>query len=154
VPAEDGLRADQDQMPPPFWVEPSEQQPEESIPGLQVWMGARAERDLELMADTGQDVRETTLDVPGPVGPEPDPVGWTKNSQTKWTESRGPVTIALALAALLSPICNSTVPTRNSEDDRPKPNPDLGPDFTPPSPPNPAYPLLPTPSSSTEGLQQ
>jgi hypothetical protein len=37
-------------MPPPGRVEPSNHEPEESIPGLEVWPRARAERDLELVA--------------------------------------------------------------------------------------------------------
>ena len=37
-------------MPPPGRVEPSDDQPEESIPALEVRPRARAERDLELVA--------------------------------------------------------------------------------------------------------
>jgi len=37
-------------MPPPGRVEPSNHQPEESIPVLEVQRLARAERDLELVA--------------------------------------------------------------------------------------------------------
>ena len=37
-------------MPPPGRVELSNDQPEESIPALEVWPPARAERDLELVA--------------------------------------------------------------------------------------------------------
>ncbi len=43
VPADYGLYSDQDEMPPPSRVEPSNDQPEES-------MRARAEGDLELVA--------------------------------------------------------------------------------------------------------
>ena len=50
MPAEEGLRSDEDEMPPPGRVEPSNDQPEESIPALKVWPRARAERDLELVA--------------------------------------------------------------------------------------------------------
>jgi hypothetical protein len=50
VPAEDGLRSDEDEMPPPGRVELSNDQPEESIPALEVRPRARAERDLELVA--------------------------------------------------------------------------------------------------------
>jgi hypothetical protein len=50
VPAEDGLRSDEDEMSPPVREEPSNDQPEESIPDLEVRPGARTERDLELMA--------------------------------------------------------------------------------------------------------
>jgi hypothetical protein len=37
-------------MPPPGRVEPSNQEPEEPIPGVEVWPRARTERDLELVA--------------------------------------------------------------------------------------------------------
>jgi hypothetical protein len=50
VPSEDGLRSDEDEMPPPARVESSNDQPEESIHGLHVRPRARAERDLELVA--------------------------------------------------------------------------------------------------------
>ena len=50
MPAEDGLRSDEDEMPPPGREESSEDQPEESIPCLQVQPRARAQRDLELVA--------------------------------------------------------------------------------------------------------
>jgi hypothetical protein len=45
-----GLRSDEDEMSPPGRVEPSNGQPEESIPALEVRPRARAERDVELMA--------------------------------------------------------------------------------------------------------
>jgi hypothetical protein len=50
VPTEDGLRSDEDEMPPPGRVELSNDQPEESIPALEVRPRSRAERDLELVA--------------------------------------------------------------------------------------------------------
>jgi hypothetical protein len=50
VPAEDSLRSEDDELPPPGRVEPSNDQPEESIPALEVRPLARAERDLELVA--------------------------------------------------------------------------------------------------------
>ena len=50
MPAEDGLRSDEDEMPPPGPVELSNDQPEESIPALEMRSRARAERDLELVA--------------------------------------------------------------------------------------------------------
>ena len=50
MPAEDGLRSDEDEMPPLGREEPSNDQPEESIHGLEVRSRARAERDLELVA--------------------------------------------------------------------------------------------------------
>jgi hypothetical protein len=50
MPAEDGLRSDEDEMPPPGGVEPSNDQPEESMPALEVRPLAKAERDLELVA--------------------------------------------------------------------------------------------------------
>lgn len=54
--AEDGLRADEDEMPPPVRIEPSNDQPEESISATEVRPRSRAERDLELVA------REQILD--------------------------------------------------------------------------------------------
>jgi hypothetical protein len=50
VPAEDGLRSDEDEMPPPGREEPAKDQPEESTYGLEVRPRARRERDLELVA--------------------------------------------------------------------------------------------------------
>ena len=50
MPAEDGLRSDQHEMPLPAWVEPSNDQPEETILALEVPSRARPERDLELVA--------------------------------------------------------------------------------------------------------
>ena len=50
MPAEDGLRSDEDEMPPPGRVEPSYHQSEKSIPAIEVRPRARAERDLELVA--------------------------------------------------------------------------------------------------------
>ena len=50
MPAEDGLRSDQDQMLLPGRVESPNHEPEESIRALEWRPGPRAEGDLELVA--------------------------------------------------------------------------------------------------------
>ena len=50
MPTDDSLRSDEDEMPPPGREEPPNDQPEESISALEVRPRARAERDLELVA--------------------------------------------------------------------------------------------------------
>ena len=50
VPADDGLRPDEDQMPPPIPVEPAGEHPEEPVPAVQSWAAPGSEGDLELLA--------------------------------------------------------------------------------------------------------
>ncbi len=50
VPADDGLRPDEDQMPPPIPVEPAGEHPEELVPAVQSWEAPGSEGDLELLA--------------------------------------------------------------------------------------------------------
>ena len=50
MPAEDGLRSDEDEMPPPARVESPNHEPEESILAPESGPGPRAEGDLQLVA--------------------------------------------------------------------------------------------------------
>jgi len=49
MPAEDGRRSEEDEMPPPGRVELCNDQSERSIRAFEVRPGARAERDLKLV---------------------------------------------------------------------------------------------------------
>ncbi len=50
VPADDCLRPDENQMPPPIAMESADDQPEQLVPGAQAWAALGSESDLELLA--------------------------------------------------------------------------------------------------------